>query len=156
MQSQMLHNWLLYWKRTVLQSILKWWQLCLCCTRWNICGISAYSRNTTHAMVASHMQRSQLSVLCISLIPDLRYRYLLYVHCVSKKPDPCDIFKHIKQIWTNILFWYAESSIKLLSSDTDTIQCWVSSGTTITCSAAFSGWWRRSSCLACGWDEQCL
>jgi len=31
----------------------------------------------------------------------------LLLHCVSKKPDPCDILKYFQQIWTNInIFWY--------------------------------------------------
>ena len=40
------------------------------------------------------------------------------LHCVSKKPDTCDIFKYLQQIMTNINnFWYKESSINLQSTD---------------------------------------
>ena len=42
------------------------------------------------------------------------------IYTVSqKKPDTCDIFKNLQQIWTSINnFWYRESSINLQSSDT--------------------------------------
>ena len=40
------------------------------------------------------------------------------IHCVSKKPDTCDIFKYLQQMMTNINnFWYRESSINLQSTD---------------------------------------
>jgi len=40
------------------------------------------------------------------------------IHCVSKKPDTCDFFKYLRQIFTNINnLWYREWSINPQSSD---------------------------------------
>jgi len=58
-----------------------------------------------------------------SLLTDCRLRVevtgrMLLLHCVSKNPDTCDIFKYLQQIMTNINnFWYRESSINVQSTD---------------------------------------
>jgi len=35
------------------------------------------------------------------------------IYDVYQKLDPCDILKYFQQIWTNINFWYRESSMRL-------------------------------------------
>ena len=59
--------------------------------------------------------------LCFSRILFCAFALFGFVlmYTVSKKPDTCDIFKYLQQIWTNINnFWYRESPINLQSLDT--------------------------------------
>jgi len=41
----------------------------------------------------------------------------IILHCGSKKPDPCYVFKYLQQISVNINnFWFSESTKNLQSS----------------------------------------
>ena len=57
-----------------------------------------------------------------------------------KKPDTCDIFKYLQQIWSNINnLWYTQSTTNLQSSRTK-LTCeiyFIKQGTSLVC---FSGY----------------